>query len=106
MIRKLPLIPGAVNIGGLIERREGVKGSRPIMTGTGMSVHRVAALFRDGETPDEIHKSYAVPLSHVYAAIAYYHANRDEIDGYLREDALAFEEGLKAQESARMKRAV
>ncbi len=96
-----------VDISTLIERRPRVKGGRPTMTGTGMSVHRVAALFLAGMTAEQIQSEYPdVPLGHIHAALAYYHANRAEIDGYLKDDADAFSEGYRLQQASRVKPAV
>ena len=90
--------PAAIDIGTLITRREGVKGGRPCMADTGMSVHRVAALYRDGMSAEEIQADYPdVRLGLIFAALTYYEANRAEIDGYLQEDRDAYERGVVAQ---------
>lgn len=75
-----------VDIGTLIWYPEWRHG-RACIAGTGMSVHIVAVLHRQGETADEIAAEYPhVPGSHIHAAVAYYLANRDLIDAELAED--------------------
>ncbi|MFN0148731.1 MAG: DUF433 domain-containing protein [Dehalococcoidia bacterium] len=83
-----------VDIGTLIETRPGFRGGRPVITGTGTHVHALAALYRDRMSADEIADEYEhLPRSHVFAAIAYYLANSEEIAGYLAEEARAYEQG-------------
>ena len=46
-----------------------------------MTVHQTAACYQEGLTAEEIADQYPhINLSQVYAALAYYHANRVEID--------------------------
>ncbi|MDT7602964.1 MAG: hypothetical protein QOF61_961, partial [Acidobacteriota bacterium] len=43
--------------------------------------HRIAILYKLGHSPDEIVRKYEhLDAAGVYAALAYYHANRTEID--------------------------
>jgi uncharacterized protein (DUF433 family) len=52
--------------------------------GTRITVHRVATLYKQGQTAEDIAQTYPhVSLSQVYAALAYYHANRAEIESEL-----------------------
>lgn len=79
-----------VEIGNLIERRPGLRGGRPVVAGTGVSIQRIAGWYRLGWTPEEIAENYGhLSLAQVHAALAYYHANRDEIEGYLAEEEAA-----------------
>jgi len=81
------------DIGTLIVRSPEIRGNRPRVAGTGVTVRRIASWYRLGLTPEEI----AVQIPHlsiaqVYAALAYYHANREEIDDDLAaEDAYTVE---------------
>lgn len=76
-----------VEIGHLIERRDDLRSGRPIIAGMGVSVHRVAGWYKLGSTPEEIADSYGhLSLAQVHAALAYYHANRSEIERYLAEE--------------------
>jgi uncharacterized protein (DUF433 family) len=82
---------GVTDIGHLIRRDPGVRGGRPIIAGTGVSVRRIVGWYQLGLTPDEI--AAEIPhagLAEVYAALAYYHANRAEIDGDLDAEASPF----------------
>jgi uncharacterized protein (DUF433 family) len=76
-----------IDIGTLIQRRPEIRGGRPIVAGTGVSVHRIAGWYRLGLSPEEIAENYGhLSLAQVHAALAYYHANREEIEGYLRDE--------------------
>ncbi len=78
------------DIGTLIDRSPGVHGNRPKIAGTGVTVGRIAAWYSLGYTPEEIvRKIPHLTLAQVHAALAYYHANREEI-----EHDLAGEEAL------------
>jgi len=55
-----------------------------------VTVQRIVVLYKLGLNPEEIvselsHLNYA----QVYAALAYYHANREEIEAAIAEDAAA-----------------
>ena len=54
---------------------------RPIITGTQTSVRRVVVLYKQGASAEEIARRLNhISLAQVYAALAYYHVNRDEIE--------------------------
>jgi uncharacterized protein (DUF433 family) len=77
-------MPNTVEISELIERRPELHGGRPVLAGTGVSIHRVAGWYKLGLSPEEIVENFGhVTLAHVHAGLAYYHANREEIEGYL-----------------------
>lgn len=77
----------AVEIGSLIEADPAIRGGRPCLTGTGVSVHRVVGWYRLGLTPDEIADRIGhLSLAQVHAALAYYHANQRQIDGEIAAD--------------------
>ena len=77
-------MPTTVEISELIERRPDLHGGRPILAGTGVSVQRVVGWYKLGLTPEEIAANFGhVSLAQVHAALAYYHANREEIEEYL-----------------------
>jgi uncharacterized protein (DUF433 family) len=70
-----------VEIGTLIDRDPGIRGGRPKIAGTGLTVSRIAGWYKMGMTPEEIALEYPhLTLAQVHAALAYYHANRDEIE--------------------------
>jgi len=80
--------PTTVDIGTMITRTPGICGGRPRIAGTGMSVRRIVIWYKLGLTPEEIADRVGhLSLAQVHAALAYYHANREEL-----ETALAAEE--------------
>jgi uncharacterized protein (DUF433 family) len=77
----------SVEIGSLLTRTPEVRRGRPCIAGTGVSVHRVAIMYKMGEGPEEIAREYPhLPLAGVYAALAYYHANQAEVEAEIAED--------------------
>jgi uncharacterized protein (DUF433 family) len=74
-------MPTVTDIGSLIVRTDDVRGDRPRVAGTGVSVRRIVGWYKQGLTLEEI--TTEVPhlsLAQVYAALTYYHANREEIE--------------------------
>ena len=68
----------------ILIRTPDVCGGRIRIDGTRITVHRIATLYRQGQTAEDIAQTYShLSLGQVYAALAYYHANRDEIDSEL-----------------------
>ena len=80
-----------IEIGTLIDRDPAIRDGRPKIAGTGLTVSRIAGWYKMGFTPEEIALEYPhLKLAQVYGALAYYHANRKEIDGDLaQEEAVA-----------------
>lgn len=78
------------DIGNLIERRNEVRGARPVVAGTSVTVHRIAGWYKLGLSAEEIAENFGhLSLAQIHAALAYYHSNREEIDAYLGdEDAI------------------
>lgn len=76
-----------VDIGALITRSEDIRGGRPHVAGTGVTVQRVVGWYQLGLSPDEIVAEIEhLSLAQVYAALTYYHANREEIDALMKAD--------------------
>ena len=76
--------PATVEIGSLITRSPGIKRGVPRVAGTGITVRTIARLHQRGLTPEEIAISrYNLKLEQVHAALAYYFANREEIEADL-----------------------
>jgi uncharacterized protein (DUF433 family) len=83
-----------VEIGTLIARDPAVRGGRPTIAGTGISVRVIAIDGNSGLTPEEIAADRpALSLAQVFAALAYYHANKTEIDADIDAEARAYEDG-------------
>jgi uncharacterized protein (DUF433 family) len=76
------------DIGTLIVRSPEILGGRPRIAGTRVSVQRVVAWYKRGLSPEEIvERMTRLKLAQVYAALTYYHTNREEIEQYLAEEA-------------------
>jgi uncharacterized protein (DUF433 family) len=81
-----------IDIGSLITSSPGICGGRVRIAGTGVSVRRVAGWYKLGRSPEEIVDQYGhLSLAQVYAALAYYHANRDEIDADLAQEEAEYD---------------
>ena len=75
-------------IGSPISRRPDIRGGRPCIAGTGVSVRRIAEWHNMGLIPEEIVRKFGhLSLAQVHAALAYYHANQAEIDADLEAEA-------------------
>jgi uncharacterized protein (DUF433 family) len=82
----------AVDIGTLITRDPKIRGGRPIIAGTGTTVRRVVGLYQEGLSPEEIDEELPqLTIAQVYAALSYYHANREEIDADRANEAAEYE---------------
>lgn len=70
-----------IDIGALIVRTPKAHGGRPRIAGTGITVRRIVGWYKLGLSPEEIADRIGhVSLAQVHAALAYYHANREEIE--------------------------
>ena len=80
-----------VEIGTLIDRDPQIRGGRPKIAGTALTVSRIVRWYKAGMTPEEIAQEYPhLTLAQVYAALAYYHGNREEIEADIeQEDSIA-----------------
>ena len=82
-----------VAIGTLIDCDPAIRGGRPKIAGTGVTVSRIAGWYKTGMTPEEIALEYPhLTLAQVHAALAYYHANREEIEADQAQDEAAADE--------------
>ena len=86
-------MPVAIDIGTLIDRSPEIRKGRPCIAGTGVTVRRIAGWHNLGLSPEEIAaKIEHLTLAQIHAALAYYHANRDEVDSDIAADDAAAEE--------------
>src|SRR5271154_6000346 len=75
-------------IGSLISRRPDIRGGRPCIAGTGVSVRRIAQWYNMGLIPEEISQKLGhLSLAQIHASLAYYHANQTEIDADLEAES-------------------
>lgn len=64
-----------------------IRGGRPVIKGTGFRVSDVVINHYDnGHSPETIAELFGLNLAQVYAALTYYHLNKDEIDAQIRDD--------------------
>ena len=70
----------AQTLEGLVICDPELRGGRPIIAGTGVTVRTVVGYYKLGMTPEEIGDEMGIALSGVYGALAYYHLNREEIE--------------------------
>ena|ERR1051325_6439187 len=60
--------------------------------GTRVTVNQIVVWYKQGYSPEEIASEYPqLSLAQVYTALAYYHANREEIEAELIAEKLAAE---------------
>ncbi|MHB8574762.1 MAG: DUF433 domain-containing protein [Dehalococcoidia bacterium] len=77
----------AVNIGTLIYSRPDLHDGRPCLAGSGVLVQEVAARHQTGLSAEQIQADFPdLDISLFYAALAYYYANRTQINRALDED--------------------
>jgi len=71
-----------IDIGTLITTTPGVRGGRPYVVGAGVTVRRVVDFaYRQGLSAEQIVEQMPhLKLAGVYAALAYYHANKVKLD--------------------------
>jgi uncharacterized protein (DUF433 family) len=70
-----------VELKTLIKRSVGIKSGTPHIAGTGVTIRTIARWYKLGLSAEEI--AGEIPhlnLAQVYAALAYYHANRASMD--------------------------
>lgn len=89
----------STSLDNLIISTSNIRNGRPCIAGTGITVHRIAIWYRLGHSAEEIAREYPhLSLQGVYAALAYYHADRQTIDADIEADE-ATAQKLEAQHS-------
>lgn len=74
----------STEIGSLLVRSPDMCGGRLRMNGTRITVNQIVVWYTQGYAPEEIADQYPhLTLAQVYTALAYYHANREEIEADL-----------------------
>lgn len=81
-----------IDIGTLIISSPETCGNRPRIAGTRITVGRIATLWKQGLNAEAIQNEYPhIQLAKIYAALAYYHANREEIEQLLAQDQIDYQ---------------
>lgn len=89
------------DIGALIVRNPELRSGRPILAGTGVSVRSVVIRYKQGQTPEEIADRFGhLSLAQVYAALTYYHANREEIETDIAEEDQLYDRLVEEQQGS------
>lgn len=79
-------MPAVADIGQLITADPEIRGGRARLADTGVTVERVVSWYKLGLAPEEIAERIGhLELAQVHAALAYYHANREEIEAALEQ---------------------
>jgi uncharacterized protein (DUF433 family) len=87
----------STDIGTLIVRSSEIRGGRPRVAGSGITVRRIVSWYKMGLSAEEIADRFGhLTIAQVYAALTYYQANRDEIDMDLAEET-ALTEALERE---------
>lgn len=90
------------DIGVLITRSPDIRGGRPRIAGTGVTIRRIVGWYKMGLSPEEIAEEIGhLTLAQVYAALAYYHANRDEIEQDIAQEDEAAEQLEQSHDHSR-----
>ena len=72
-----------------IVKSEGVRGGRPVIRGTGITVDLIASFFKAGESVEDILLYYPqLNSAQVYDAISYYLDHQTEIEEYLQKNKI------------------
>ncbi len=85
------LAAGYVDIGSFIDQREGYRGGRPFIVGTGVTIDSIACRHNiDGAGPDELAEDFNLTMPQVMAALGFYLANRETMDREIAEEEIEF----------------
>ena len=81
-----------IDIGALITQRPEIHAGRPIIAEIGVTVQRIIVWYKLGLMPEEIAERIGhLSLAQIYAALAYYHANREAIESEIAEEDKEYE---------------
>src|SRR5262245_35758883 len=94
----------STTLDAMLVKTPGVCGGRLRIDGTRITVNQIAVMYKQGYSAEDIVAAYRhLSLSHVYAALAFYLGNRNEIDAELAEEDRLYDV-LKKQEEERRER--
>ena len=79
-------------IGAMIISSPDIRGGRPRIAETGVTVRRIVSWYKLGLSPEEIIDRVGhLNLAQTHAALAYYHANSEEIEADLEKEQKVIE---------------
>jgi len=91
----------STQISSLLVSSPDVCGGHLRIEGTRITVNQMVVLYKQGYGPEDIADQYPqLTLAQVYAALAYYHANREEIEADLMAEKLEAERLEKEYQQA------
>jgi len=77
----------STEIDSLLTSTANIRHGQPCISGTGISVHRIAVLHNLGHSTEDIVRKYEhLTPAGVHAALAYYFANKQEVDAEIADD--------------------
>lgn len=71
---------GTVELADFLDSDPEHRHGHPFIRGRRVSVDRISILYNQGHTPEEIAEDYSLSLAQVFAALAYYLANQEEVE--------------------------
>lgn len=81
------------DLSGMVVRTEGICGGRPCIAGTRITISRIASFYHQGMSAEDIVSEHPhLGPAQVHAALAFYFANRDEMDRDILAEREAFDE--------------
>ncbi len=87
----------AVTLDAMLVKTPDVYGGKLRIDGTRITVHRIATLYKQGQTVKDIIQTYPhLSYPQIYVTLAYYHENQAQIDAELVEIKAEYER-LKSQ---------
>ena len=83
----------STTLDAMLVKTPDVCGGRIRIDGTRITVHRVATLYKQGQSAEEISQTYPhLSLGQIYTALAYYHANREVVESELAAEDAQYDE--------------
>ena len=81
-------MPTPTDIGTLIIQTPNIRGGRPHVAGTGVTVRRIIGWYKLGLSPEEIASELPhLSLAQIYAALAYYYEHQAEFEAEILRQA-------------------
>jgi len=101
--QQTPKYPPLASIDQYVVSSSDVKGGRPVIAGTRISIADLVIMhLRMGQSLEEIGATYDLPLAAVHAGMAYYYDHQSEIDQSIEEDR-AFAEAFRQNNPSPLK---
>lgn len=92
----------SVEISSLISKDVDIKDGKAVLAGTNTPVYRIAIWYKQGMTAEEIIEDCPHSPEIVYAALTYYHANKEEIEAEIKAENDTYESLLNERRLKQM----